>query len=412
MNKDDAVKNEPAREKSDGEPKIKNDVATEKKRKKSHKSFRQLSLLLAIIFVAFISGMLGAGLIYKIHVNDVDFSTTSSEDGNVISSGEEKSISKIVETVGPSVVSIAVETKTNTIFGAMVQSGAGTGMIVSSDGYVMTNKHVVGNAKSVTVTLENGTVYDNVEVIGSDPLNDVAFVKIKDVKDLPVVTLGDSGTVKVGQQVVAIGNALGQYQNTVTTGILSGIGRPITASDNNGSGQENLVDLLQTDAAINSGNSGGPLVNSAGQVIGINTAIAVDANNIGFAIPINATKGLLAELLKTGTVTRAFLGVNFVNITPAVTTEYRLPVTTGAYVFGDNAVSEGSPAQKAGIQASDVITKINDNQIGQGQGLSTIIGMYRPGDEIKLTIIRDGKTITKEVTLAAYQSQSATSSEN
>ncbi len=374
----------------------------EKKPKEKGQGFRQLSLLLGIIFIAFTSGMLGAGLILQ--TNDVpNITSNPAVDGNELSTGSEKSVSKIVESVGPSVVSIVVESQANTIFGTVMQSGAGTGVIISGDGYILTNNHVVGNSKSATVMLDDGTVYENVEVVGSDPLNDIAFMKIKDAKDLPTVTLGDSSTVKVGQQVVAIGNALGQYQNTVTTGILSGVGRPVTAGSESGGQQENLVDLLQTDAAINSGNSGGPLVNMAGQVIGINTAIVADANNIGFSIPINSTKGLIEGLLKTGEVKRAFLGVNFINITPSVAKELKLSVTEGAYVFGDNAVSPNSPAAKAGIEKGDIITKINDNQIGRSQGLSTIIGMYRPNTKVTITILRDGKTITKDVTLTAYQ---------
>lgn len=374
----------------------------EKKPKEKGQGFRQLSLLLGIIFIAFTSGMLGAGLILQ--TNDVpNITSNPAVDGNELSTGSEKSVSKIVESVGPSVVSIVVESQANTIFGTVMQSGAGTGVIISGDGYILTNNHVVGNSKSATVMLDDGTVYENVEVVGSDPLNDIAFMKIKDAKDLPTVTLGDSSTVKVGQQVVAIGNALGQYQNTVTTGILSGVGRPVTAGSESGGQQENLVDLLQTDAAINSGNSGGPLVNMAGQVIGINTAIVADANNIGFSIPINSTKGLIEGLLKTGEVKRAFLGVNFINITPSVAKELKLSVTEGAYVFGDNAVSPNSPAAKAGIEKGDIITKINDNQIGRSQGLSTIIGMYRPNTKVTITILRNGKTITKDVTLTAYQ---------
>ena len=374
----------------------------EKKSKKKGQGFRQLSLLLGIIFIAFTSGMLGAGLILQ--TNDApNITSNPAVDGNELSTGSEKSVSKIVESVGPSVVSIVVESQANTIFGTVMQSGAGTGVIISGDGYILTNNHVVGNSKSATVMLDDGTVYENVEVVGSDPLNDIAFMKIKDAKDLPTVTLGDSSTVRVGQQVVAIGNALGQYQNTVTTGILSGVGRPVTAGSESGGQQENLVDLLQTDAAINSGNSGGPLVNMAGQVIGINTAIVADANNIGFSIPINSTKGLIEGLLKTGEVKRAFLGVNFINITPSVAKELKLSVTEGAYVFGDNSVSPNSPAAKAGIEKGDIITKINDNQIGRSQGLSTIIGMYRPNTKVTITILRDGKTITKDVTLTAYQ---------
>ena len=214
----------------------------EKKPKEKGQGFRQLSLLLGIIFIAFTSGMLGAGLILQ--TNDApNITSNPAVDGNELSTGSEKSVSKIVESVGPSVVSIVVESQANTIFGTVMQSGAGTGVIISGDGYILTNNHVVGNSKSATVMLDDGTVYENVEVVGSDPLNDIAFMKIKDAKDLPTVTLGDSSTVKVGQQVVAIGNALGQYQNTVTTGILSGVGRPVTAGSESGGQQENLVDL-------------------------------------------------------------------------------------------------------------------------------------------------------------------------
>ncbi len=372
--------------------------------KRSGESFKKVSLLLGILFISFIAGMLGAGLIFKTNIKEPSIATTSAVDGNEFTTGNEISVSKVAEAVGPSVVSIITESQLQTMYGSVMQAGAGTGVIVSSDGYVMTNKHVVGNAKVVDVMLDSGKLYEEVKVVGSDPLNDIAFLKIDQVSDLPVVTLGDSHTVRVGQQVIAIGNALGQYQNTVTTGILSGVGRPVTAGDSSGQNQENLVDLLQTDAAINSGNSGGPLVNLAGQVIGINTAIAADANNIGFAIPINATKGILSEVLKTGKVERAFLGVNFVNITPAVAKQYNLSVNSGALVLGDQAVAADSPAAAAGIQSGDIILSVGGNEVGPTQGLSTIIGMYRPGAKVDITILRAGKETSRSVVLGAYAS--------
>jgi serine protease Do len=267
----------------------------------------------------------------------------------------------------------------------------------------MTNKHVVNDADTVGVVLSNGTSYDNVRVIGSDPLNDVAFLKIPNVKDLTTVELGNSSSVRVGQQVVAIGNSLGQYQNTVTSGIISGKGRPVAAQS--GSTVESLTDLLQTDAAINPGNSGGPLLNMAGQVIGINTAVAADAQGIGFAIPINSVKGILKGVLSSGKVSRAFLGVNYIPITPETAKRFDLSVQSGAYVYNGNAspVASGSPAEKAGIKEKDVITRVNDVEIGTNGALSTLVGEYAPGDTITFTILRDGKEQTVKVTLTAYQ---------
>ncbi|HEU5121862.1 MAG TPA: trypsin-like peptidase domain-containing protein, partial [Candidatus Saccharimonadales bacterium] len=249
----------------------------------------------------------------------------------------------------------------------------------------------------------DGTTYENVHTIGSDPLNDIAFLKIEGVNDLPAVEIGDSSSVRVGQRVVAIGNSLGQYQNTVTSGIISGIGRPISAQS--GDTVENLTDLLQTDAAINPGNSGGPLLNLSGQVIGINTAIVEDAQGIGFAIPINATKGMLKGVLAGGDVKRAYLGVNFITITAEVAKHYNLSVKKGAYVHATRgaAVAAGSPAEKAGIRDGDIITEVGGLEVGAKGSVSSLVAEYQPGDTIELTVLRDGKTMTLPVTLGAYQ---------
>ena len=318
----------------------------------------------------------------------------------------EGSIADVADKVSESVVSILTSVKTTSFFGqTSTGQAAGTGIIVSADGYILTNKHVIVGATSITVVLDDGTIYKNVELVAVDPLNDVAFLKVKDVSDLKAATLGDSKTISMGQQVVAIGNALGQYQNTVTSGIISGTGRSLTASDGSGTSYEKLTDMIQTDAAINSGNSGGPLVNAAGQVIGINTATSTSGENVGFAIPISSVKGMLSQLIESGKASRAYIGVYGTQITPAVAKENNLPVTSGAYVYSSSsysAVVKDSPAAKAGVKDKDIITAINGVKIGTAGSLSSLIGEYKPGDTVRLTVYRDGGEIAINVTLGAY----------
>lgn len=329
-------------------------------------------------------------------------------DGNLTSTSTEELITSVVEKVSPSVVSIVTSTTTQTIFGAAEQEAAGTGVVLSKDGYILTNHHVVSSASNVSVVTSDGATYDDVKVVGSDPLNDIAYLKINGVDNLKPAEIGDSSTVRVGQQVVAIGNALGQYQNTVSSGIISGKGRPVSASsESNSSETESLTDLLQTDAAINPGNSGGPLLNFSGQVIGINTAVASDAEGIGFAIPINATKGTTKSVLAGEGVQRAYLGLRYVEITAAVAKQYDLPVKQGAYVVDNGstaAVVSGGPADKAGIKEKDIVTKINGQVVGAAGGVSTLIGAYAPGDTVEITYLRDGTLRTTKVTLELYPS--------
>lgn len=325
-------------------------------------------------------------------------------DGNSISFIE-GSIAEIAAKVSPSVVSIITETRTTGWFGqSSSSSAAGTGMVVTSDGYILTNKHVIDGANKISVVLEDGTVYKNVELVGIDPFNDVAFIKINNVSDLPTVKLGDSKTISAGQQVVAIGNALGQFQNTITEGIISGTGRSITASASDYSASESLTDMIQTDAAINSGNSGGPLVNAAGEVIGINTAVSSSAQGIGFAIPISSVKGMLKHLINTGQATRGYLGVSYINITPSIAQDYNLKSTSGAYVYSSNSspIIAGSPAEKAGIQKGDIITAVNGAKIGTSGTMSSLLGEYAIGDTVQLTIMRGDKEMGLKVTLEAY----------
>lgn len=320
----------------------------------------------------------------------------------------EGSIADISTKVSDSVVSIVTSSTTNSLFdNPYIATAAGTGIIVTSDGYILTNKHVVKGANKIAVVLNDGTKYENVSIAAVDPLNDVAFIKLDGVSDLKAAELGDSKTISVGQQVIAIGNALGLYQNTVTSGIISGTGRSLTAADSSDYSTEKLSDMIQTDAAINSGNSGGPLVNAAGQVIGINTATSSSAENMGFAIPISSVKGMLSSLISTGKAKRAYLGVYQVQVTPEIAKTYNLPVSAGAYISSSNgtsAILSGSAADKAGIKDGDIITKVNGAGVGINGSLSSLIGEYKPGDTVKLTVVREGAETTIDAVLDGYNS--------
>lgn len=371
------------------------------------KGQRLRRFVIVCVLLALCAGAGYAGyVVSQQQASDVTTRHTVKDDGNRVVTQEEEAIANVVTKVSPSVVSIVTRTVTESPFygTSRAAEGAGTGIIIGADGYILTNKHVINDAQKVQVVLTDGTTYNNVTVIGSDPLNDIAFLKINNASNLPVAELGDSTSVRVGQRVVAIGNSLGQYQNTVTSGIISGKGRPIAASS--GESVESLTDLLQTDAAINPGNSGGPLLNLQGQVIGINTAIIEDAQGIGFSIPIGATKGLIKGVLRGDGVKRAYLGVNYVPVTADVAAEYKLPVKQGAYVYSGSRTSpviSGSPADKAGIKAGDIITKVGDVAVGDQGGVASLVAEYTPGDTIALTVLRNGKTSTLNVTLGAYQ---------
>ena len=348
--------------------------------------------------------LLGTGIIKP----DVTKTITDNRDKIVLQQGE--IVADVFGKVSPSTVAITTESQASSIrtFGASsVEEGAGSGIIISSDGYILTNKHVIPDGTSkVSVVLADGTTYDDVSVVGRDPLNDIAFLKINNVKNLPAVTLGDSDVVQTGQQVVAIGNALGEFRNSVTSGIISGKGRPIQADDGTGTGSsEQLENLLQTDAAINPGNSGGPLVTLDGKVVGINTAIAQDGQAIGFAIPINDVKALINSVLKQGKISPPYLGVRYVTLDKPTAQQLNLSVTEGAYIMGDSsnpAVVSGSPADKAGLTAGDVITKVGGTALDETHSLASALAQYSPGDKVTLTIVRSGKAQTVDVTLAPY----------
>jgi len=286
--------------------------------------------------------------------------------------------------------------------------GAGSGFIVSADGLVLTNKHVVSdNQADYTVYTNDGQKY-KAKVLALDPVQDLAVIKIQSPSTgsgqaFKPVVLGDSAGVQIGQTAVAIGNALGQFDNTISVGVVSGLGRTISASDQIGSVSETLEGIIQTDAAINSGNSGGPLLNLKGEVIGINTAMAQGAQSIGFALPINLAKKDIEQVSKTNKIVYPFLGVRYVLIDETIKQKYKLSVDAGAYVTkgpgGESAISAGSAAAKAGIKEKDVILSINGEKITTKNSMATIIQKYNAGDKVTLHILRGDKEQDIEVTL-------------
>ena len=385
-----------------------------------HPEGRKVKILaFAMLFILSISsGFFGAWLFTR------DDPTQSTQKQQVVLKSQAQLISNIAKNVGESVVSVEV-TRSSQLNGGLFgfsnlqdteSQSAGTGIILDEQGLIITNRHVVpAGTKSVNVVLSDGTRYENVEVVGrtnSQDTLDVAFLQIKDTKgkNLVPAQIGDSSKVNIGDSVVAIGNALGQFQNTVTSGIISGHGRSVEAASDSGAESESLTDLFQTDAAINQGNSGGPLVNLEGQVIGINTAVADSAQNIGFAIPINDVTGLIKSVKESGKIERPYLGVVYVSVTDAIAKEYNLPVKRGAYippqsVLGQDTIINGSPAEKAGLKEKDIITKVNGTAIQENKSLTSLLGKHAVGDTVQLTVERDGKQITVSVTIGNAPSE-------
>ncbi len=355
-------------------------------------------VLLVTISLGFLGGWLGSAA-------RSNSSQQSTQQAIRTVSEQSELISTIAKNVGPSVVSVNVTTNSrqSDIFGyGGAQQSAGTGFIISEDGYVITNRHVIPSGVSeVSLVLDDGTEFDNVAVVGrtnaNDPL-DIAFLKIKDTKGkkLQPARIGDSDKMKVGDMAIAIGNALGQFQNTVTSGIISGYGRSVSASDGSGQSIEDLQNLFQTDAAINQGNSGGPLVNASGEVIGINTAVAGNgAENIGFAIPTNDVSGLIQSVLQEGKLLRPYLGVRYVMLSEGLADQLDIKQTTGAYILPQDrsdevAILPNSPAEKAGLKQEDIILKINGRDVNAANSLVSEIGRHRVNETIELVILRGG----------------------
>jgi len=311
----------------------------------------------------------------------------------------------VAKAASPSVVRITTNSQVDTSTGIIPATGVGSGIIYDSSGWILTNKHVVQGSDTMKVELNDGRVFDG-SVYGIDTLTDLAIVRI-DATGLPALKIGDSSALKVGQLVVAIGSPLGTYTNSVTSGIVSAKGRTITTD-----GNQNLNNLIQTDAAINPGNSGGPLLDSGGDVVGINTAIAADSNGIGFAIPIDIAKPIMAQAVAGKKLERPYLGVIYRAIDRQLATQDKLPVNDGALVLpgGSNggaaapAVVPNSPADKAGIKEGDIITKVNGQAIDTDHPLDATLSEFAPGDTVAVEVLRNGQTMTVQVTLATRPS--------
>jgi serine protease Do len=311
------------------------------------------------------------------------------------------SITQAVKSVGPAVVTV-----TGTIPGQTTPFGStgsatvsGSGFFISSQGYVLTNNHVIDGVQNITIILSDGT-QENATVVGADMYSDIAVLKA-DGKVPAVVTLGNSDVLNPGETAIAIGSPLGDFKNTVTVGVVSATGRSIDT------GQGYSIDnLIQTDAAINQGNSGGPLVNLAGEVIGVNSMIVRNsgtgtvAEGLGFAIPINTAEAVAQQLIQNGSITHPFMGINFQPITPDIANAYNLPVQYGAYI---TSVSASSPASKAGFRTGDIITKIDNIAIDGTHSYINLLFTHKPGDTVTVEFVRNGQTKQVQVTLAQSQ---------
>lgn len=412
-------------------------------------------LFVIVIILSFISGGLAGGsvgfvsgasgqivnqdlaggwnwLLSKAHIKP-NQNLNNNEKKEVIKVEEESATIAAVEKVMPAVVSITITKELrqynpddwfpfNDFFGFPFpkdqrsqspriekrQIGGGTGFIIDSQaGLILTNRHVVADEDAEYTVVTSDDKEYQAEVLARDPFNDLAVVKVKDgLKDYPEVVLGDSSNLKLGQKVIAIGNSLGQFRNTVTTGVVSGIGRDIVAG---GIGTtEKLEGVIQTDAAINPGNSGGPLVDLQGEVIGINTAISQQGQLIGFAIPINSAKQVIKSVKKYGKIVRPFLGVRYIMIDDSIAKKNNLPFSYGALIIrgqdiSDLAVVPGGPADKAGLVENDIVLEVDGVKVKNNNTLSRLIQKHSPGDKVNLLVWHKGEKKKVTVTLEEYK---------
>lgn len=322
-----------------------------------------------------------------------------SPSATVLTVQEESATIDVVAKVGPSVVTVVnLKTPQWDFFGNLRQpQSLGSGVVLAPDGYVVTNNHVVEGNASLSIIAANGEKYD-AELVGADDLNDLAVLRIVGNPGLPMAELGDSDALVQGQRVVAIGSALGEFKNTVTVGVISGLDRSIDMGEG-----FRMEGLIQTDAAINHGNSGGPLVNLQGQVIGINTLIIRGdgttydvAEGLGFAIPSNTVRVVTAQLIQYGYVRRPYLGISHVELTPGMATYYGLSVTRGTLVV---RVVQGSPADRAGLKPCDVLLAINDETLGEEHPFLNVLLHHQPGETVTLRVNRYGQDLTLQATL-------------
>jgi S1-C subfamily serine protease len=322
--------------------------------------------------------------------------------------GQPLSVAQINQKVRPAVVQVTNNQKAQGRFGAangaVVPAGVGTGFIFDKRGYILTNNHVVEGATTLTVATTDSKTYD-AKIVGTYPQGDLAVIQINGNGDLPTVALGDSSKLQVGDPVVAIGNALAlQGGPTVTSGVVSALGRveQEPGSGPNSSGGVFLVDLIQTDAAINPGNSGGPLLNAAGEVVGINTLGSTQAQGIGFAISINSAKPVADALIAGQPVPRPFVGISTGSLNPQQDAQLKLPANTGV---GVASVVSGSPADKAGLQMNDIIIKFDGQTVKGEEGFVSFLLAHKPGDTVTFTVLRNGQQQDLKITLGQAPTQ-------
>jgi 2-alkenal reductase len=315
--------------------------------------------------------------------------------------GRQTDVVRVVQSVGPAVVTVINQLGGNDPSGLSGEA-LGSGLIIDTQGHIITNNHVIEGQQSITVIYADGRKVNNVQLVGSDALSDLAVLKV-DGAVPATAPLGDSNSIMPGETVVAIGSALGDFRNTITVGVVSGVHRTLQGDTSS------MEDMIQTDAAINHGNSGGPLINLDGQVIGINTAIlrSTSANTdvaegLGFSIPSNTVKSISAQLISKGKVSRPYLGVNTLAVTPSIAAYYDLrdaagnPLDSGAFV---RQVRPGTPADKAGVVVGDILTGINNFKIDTEHTLGNVLTNFNPGDTVTLHLLRDGNTLEVTATL-------------
>ncbi|MDD4358498.1 MAG: trypsin-like peptidase domain-containing protein [Candidatus Pacebacteria bacterium] len=414
------------------------------KDKKPKKVLDILLLIFAFLMSIFLGLNIGKAILSQAEVflNDTSEETLENSGINIVEEDyvpqteQEGLVISAVEKSMPSVVSILVKKTSSKIYdeylkgepfddffrelipnyedlnlpkdkNALKQIGAGTGFFVSEDGMILTNKHVITDETAVySVLTDDGEEYD-IEILAQNPVQDIAILKVKDAGDKEFIplSLGDSSKIKLGQSVIAIGNALGEFQNSVSIGVVSGLERNLIAQGDNI--VENLEDIIQTDAAINRGNSGGPLLNLRGEVVAINTAVSMSGENIGFAIPINKAKRDLQQVLTQGKIAYPFIGVRYVIINEEYADAEDLNVNYGAYVvkgsLGEVAIVPNSPADKAGIKEGDIILEVDGEMIDKNNTLTKIMQNYFPRDQVSLKVLRNGEEKTMNITLGDWE---------
>jgi S1-C subfamily serine protease len=371
--------------------------------------------LVAMFIVALLGSALGSALTYaallgtgqlRAPVNNIAAASPSPSPAATVTprpqTGEDTAVTLAAEQVSPAVVTITVQAAVPTDPFSLPETGIGSGIIFETDGWILTNRHVVADAAVVTVDLNDGREVSGT-VYGVDTLTDLAIVKIT-ATDLHAAPIGDSSALQPGATAIVIGSALGTFTNSVTSGVISALGRSLAVTDPLTGEIRRLRNLIQTDAAINPGNSGGPLVDSNGEIVGVSTAYAEGAQGIFFAIPINIAKPIMRQAVAGDPLTRPWIGIIYVAVDQAIAAENSLPIDYGAWLSpdtgtGESPVKEGTPAAEAGLQAGDILTSINGARIDASQGLDDILSNYEPGQQLTVGVLRDGETLQIVVTL-------------